>query len=88
MKPCIGCKHLVAHGAACKGDEQLTRTVDPLTGSVRWEDLRFPPRGFRPSPQEMRAGRCGPERKLYAPKLWERLSNAVRAWAERIKGAA
>lgn len=71
MKRCFGCKHLVAFGAACKGDEQLTRLVDPMTGVVRWRDLRFPGRNLRPSPDEMRkeGGRCGPERKLYEPKL-------------------
>lgn len=76
MRTCRGCKHLVAHAAACKGGEQLTRLQDPLTGAVRWRDLRFPDQGvLRPSPAEMRAagGRCGPERKLYVPRLIARL---------------
>ena len=34
MKSCVGCKHLVAHGAACKGDEQLSSVEDPLTGAL------------------------------------------------------
>lgn len=68
MKPCIGCKHLVAYGAACKGGEKLERQVNPLTGSVRWRDIRFPDRGgFRLSPKEMRKQGmpCGPDAKLY-----------------------
>ena len=76
MKRCVGCKHLVAFGAACKGDEQLTRQEDPMTGAVRWVDARFPEQGgLRPSPAAMRApgGRCGPERKLYKPKLVARV---------------
>jgi hypothetical protein len=76
MKPCIGCKHLVANGAACKADEQLVRVVNPLTGKGRWIDHRFPEEGgWRPSPEEMRkhGGRCGPERRLYEPTLLARL---------------
>ena len=76
MKRCVGCKHLVAFGAACKGDEQLTRVEDPMTGAVRWRDLRFPQHGgMRPGPAEMRkeGGRCGPGRALYAPRLLARL---------------
>jgi len=76
MKRCVGCKHLVAFGNACKGDEVLTRIEDPMTGTVKWRDLRFPDQGgFRPSPAEMRedGGRCGPDRKLYAPTLTARL---------------
>ena len=76
MKRCVGCKHLVAFGGACKGGEILTRTEDPMTGNVMWSDLRYPGgSGFRPSPGEMRkrSARCGPERKLYEPKLLARL---------------
>ena len=75
MKRCVGCKHLVAFGAACKGDEILTRVENPMTGSVDWRDLRFPAEVFRPSPEEMRkeGGRCGPERRLYLPKLLAKL---------------
>ena len=73
MTPCKGCRHLVARGAACKGDEQLTRTVLPLTGAVVYRDLRFPDQILRPSPEEMRAGRCGPDRKFYEPSLLSRL---------------
>ncbi len=76
MKPCIGCKHLVAHGGACKADERLTRVEDPMTGVVRYKDLRFPEQGiWRPTPAKMRGpeGRCGPERKLYEPSLMARL---------------
>lgn len=76
MKSCRGCKHLVAQGAACKADEQLSCRVDPLTGRVRWVDPRFPEQGgWRPSPAEMRApgGRCGPERRLYEPSLLARV---------------
>ena len=75
MKSCVGCKHLVAHGSACKGDEQLVRCEDPLTGGVVWRDARFPDQVFRPSPKDMRkeGGRCGPERKLYEPTLFARL---------------
>ena len=76
MKRCVGCKHLVAFGAACKGGEILTRVEDPMTGHVVWNDVRYPGGGgFRPSPGEMRApgGRCGPERRLYEPKLLARL---------------
>lgn len=76
MKRCIGCKHLVAFGGACKGGESLSRVKDPLTGVVTLIDLSYPSGGgVRPSPGEMRApnGRCGPDRKLYAPKLLARL---------------
>ena len=76
MTSCIGCKHLVAWGAACKGDEQWTRLKDQMTGVVYYRDLRFPKQGgMRPSPAEMRkeGGRCGPERRLYAPSLIARL---------------
>ena len=75
MKSCVGCKHLVAHGAACKGDEQLSSVEDPLTGRVVWRDARFPDQVFRPSPEDMRkeGGRCEPERKLYEPTLLARL---------------
>lgn len=76
LKPCIGCKHLVAYGLACKADEQLTRVEDPLTGRVSYIDLRFPDqRGWRPTPGNMRlsGGRCGPERKLFKPKLLARI---------------
>jgi len=75
MRRCVGCKHLVGFGAACKGDEQLTRVEDQMTGVVRWRDLRFPQQGgIRPSPAEMRTegGRCGPDRTLYEPKLLAR----------------
>lgn len=76
MKPCVGCRNLVGFGAACKGGEMLTRIEDSLTGRVSWRDLRFTDSGgWRPSPHEMRkeGGRCGPERKLYQPKLVARL---------------
>ena len=75
MKPCKGCKYLVAFGAACKADEILTRIEDPMTGSVVWRDLRFPNQILRPSPAEMRAesGRCGPIRKLYKARLLARI---------------
>lgn len=76
MKPCVGCKHLVAFGVACKGDELLTRIEDPMTGGVVWRDMRYPDQGgFRPAPSEMRkeGGRCGHDRKLYAPKLLARV---------------
>lgn len=75
MKTCRGCKHLVGFGSICKGDEQLTRHFDPLTGGVHWRDDRFPNQILRPSPGVMRApdGRCGPSRKLYAPTLLRRL---------------
>ena len=76
LKKCIGCKHLVAYGAACKGDEQLTRVEDPMTGAISWRDFRYPAHGgMRFSPANMRAegGRCGPDRKLYKPKLIARL---------------
>lgn len=75
-KRCVGCRHLVAYGAACKGDEHLTRIEDPLTGVVQWRDLRFPEQdSFRPSPTEMRkeGGRCGLERRLYEPGLLARV---------------
>ncbi len=75
MKSCKGCKNLVAFGAACKGDEQLTRHEDALTGHVVWRDDRYPGTVFRPSPDEMRVdgGRCGVDRKLYEPRLIARL---------------
>lgn len=75
MKPCNGCKHLVAFGAACKADEVLTRMEDPMTGAVVWRDLRFPNQIFRPSPTEMRAenGRCGLDRRLYKARLLARI---------------
>lgn len=75
MKTCKGCKLLVAFGAACQGDEQLTRIENPLTGCVVWRDTRFPNQVFRPSPSEMRqpGGRCGPERRLYSPTLLARI---------------
>jgi hypothetical protein len=74
MKQCIGCKHLLHDGFFCNADRQLTRIEDPLTGAVRWKDLRFPGQSSQ-SPIKMRAdgGRCGPERKLYAPLLRVRL---------------
>lgn len=76
MKPCIGCKFLVAYGRACKADEQLVRYENELTGAVWWFDPRFPGQLMRPSPAEMRkeGGRCGPTRKLYKPSLWTRLT--------------
>lgn len=75
MKTCKGCKHLVAYGAACKADEDLTRIEDPMTGAVVYRDLRFPDSVFRPRPIEMRreGGRCGPDRTLYEPNLLARI---------------
>jgi hypothetical protein len=75
MKRCVGCKNLVAFGAACKGDEVLTRIEDSMTGSVVWRDIRFPSQVLRPSPEEMRkeGGRCGPDRRLYQPTMLARL---------------
>lgn len=77
MKPCTGCKNLVAFGAACKGDEILTKHTDNLTGRVFWRDERFPDQVMRPSPVEMRSavGRCGPDRVLYRPTLFARFVN-------------
>jgi hypothetical protein len=76
MKRCVGCKHLVAYGRACNGDERLTSQEDPMTGTVRWVDERFTGQGmWRPTPAQMRApgGRCGPERKIYKPTIFARL---------------
>ncbi len=74
MLPCIGCKHLVSYGRSCDADAQYERIQDPLTGRVSWYDPRFPDEIFRPSPAEMRATRCGLERKFYEPTLIARLN--------------
>lgn len=77
-KSCRGCKHLVSVGSGfvCKGDEQLMRCEEALTGRVWYEDSRFPhEHGRRPTPADMRSpkGRCGPDRKFYEPSVWARL---------------
>ena len=76
MKPCIGCKHLSRGGRFCFADDQRKPIYDSMTGATQWRDARYPDlHGFPPFPEDMRkeGGRCGPERKLYEPKLLERL---------------
>ena len=78
MKTCLGCKYLVGKHS-CKAGEDLMQVVDPYTGVVTYRDRNNPDAILRPSPNTMRAdgGACGPDRKLYEPTLWTRMTGGI-----------
>lgn len=83
MIGCDGCKHLVAFGTACNGNERRTGADDQASGVALLRSLRRSERyAFCPTPAEMRreGGGCGPGRQMYQPGL------AVRATAWILGG--
>lgn len=79
MKPCIGCKHLIAQLSLCKATDvgPWAEETNPLSGRVKWVNLHPDVEwsGWRPSVEHMRksGASCGPDAKLYEPTLWHRL---------------
>ena len=75
LKPCTGCKHLVARTVCAAKDVLPTLDVNPYTGRNEYHYT------LRPTVREMRqpTAECGPEAKLWTPNWRRRLLAKFRA---------
>jgi hypothetical protein len=72
VTPCTGCRFLVqaTHAVCSATDGPFTYVVNPYTGRSELQGIRL-----RPDVAEQRApgAPCGPDRRLYQPRLWRRV---------------